>query len=443
MTAAPNGLRTGGPLSGSGTLTDDAAELGRQTRLVDDLIGSLPSKPTRTADQQAAADQGHEFCRRLRGTFISRHGAAVYCLLTDDLAQRPRLDALVAAAARRFPGLVPDETQLAAEFELPQSDREGREIDQGIFFGGIFGDPVSGTHLLESMLRPSEQAVKLLPEFEAADELDLGPVRIDRVGETAHVTIQNLDALNAEDNALVQALETAVDLVLLDPRVRTGVLRGAEMTHPRYAGRRVFSAGINLKHLHQGRISFVDFLLGRETGFISKIYRGLLVDDPNGTTQQLEKAWIAAVDSFAIGGGAQLVLVFDHVLAASDSYFSLPAAQEGIVPGVSNLRLTRMAGGRVARQVILGGRRIGATEPAAALFFDEVVPPEEMDRVIAERATELAAPAVVPNRHMINHSEEPLDVFRHYLAEFSHQQALRLYSADVIDKVGRRPGAGG
>ena len=51
---------------------------------------------------------------------------------------------------------------------------------------------------------------------------------------------------------------------LLDPAVRVGVLRGGEMSHPRYRGKRVFSAGINLKSLHAGEISLVDFLLRRD-----------------------------------------------------------------------------------------------------------------------------------------------------------------------------------
>ena len=51
------------------------------------------------------------------------------------------------------------------------------------------------------------------------------------------------------------------------------------MTHPRYRGRRVFSAGINLKALHVGGISLLDFLLRRELGYISKLMRGILVED--------------------------------------------------------------------------------------------------------------------------------------------------------------------
>jgi thioesterase DpgC len=238
-------------------------------------------------------------------------------------------------------------------------------------------------------------------------------------------------------------METAVDLALLDPGVQAGLLRGGEMSHPRYRGRRVFSAGINLKALHAGGISLVDFLLRRELGYIHKLIRGVLVEDgPRWPSPTSAKPWVAAVDGFAIGGGMQLLLVFDHVVAARDAYFSLPAAQEGIVPGAANFRLTRCVGPRLSRQVILEGRRIRASEPAARLLVDEVVDPPELEKAIEGALDRLQSPAVVANRRMLNLAEEPVDEFRQYMAEFAVQQALRLYSKDVIGKVGRFSAAG-
>jgi thioesterase DpgC len=202
----------------------------------------------------------------------------------------------------------------------------------------------------------------------------------------------------------------------------------------------VFSAGINLVDLGAGRISFVDFLLRRELTYLSKIYRGLLVDRRSGehgwADRTVAKPWLAVVDSFAIGGGMQLLLVFDRVIAADDAYFSLPAAQEGIVPGAGNLRLARLAGGRLARQVILAGRTVRAAEPAAALICDEVVPAAELDRAVEVAVRQLDNPAVVANRRMLHLAEEPADAFREYLAEFAVVQAIRLYSPDVLSKIG-------
>lgn len=137
-----------------------------------------------------------------------------------------------------------------------------------------------------------------------------------------------------------------------------------------------------------------------------------------------------------------MLMVFDHVLAASDAYFSLPAAKEGIIPGVANLRFTRFAGPRLARQVILEGRRIRASEPAAGLLVDEVVEPEELDAAVERSLARLDGEAVLANRRMLNLADEPPDAFRTYMAEFALQQALRLYGSDVIDKIGRFAGSG-
>jgi (3,5-dihydroxyphenyl)acetyl-CoA 1,2-dioxygenase len=125
------------------------------------------------------------------------------------------------------------------------------------------------------------------------------------------------------------------------------------------------------------------------------------------------------------------------VLAAADAYLSLPAAQEGIVPGAANFRLTRCAGPRLSRQVILQGRRIWASEPAARLLVDEVVEPPDMDDAIERSLERLLGPAVLPNRRLLNLADEPPQEFRAYMAEFAVIQALRLYSADVLGKISR------
>src|SRR5262249_16104248 len=155
-------------------------------------------------------------------------------------------------------------------------------------------------------------------------------VHIERRGSAAHVTLNNVHCLNAEDLPLLEDLETAVDLVLLDDGVRVGVLRGGTMTHPKYLGRRVFCSGINLVALYNGEIPLVEFLIAREMGLIAKLRTGVLVDDvrraSHGFEREVQKPWVAAVDSFAIGGGMQLLLAMDVVVAEQDAYFSLPAA---------------------------------------------------------------------------------------------------------------------
>jgi (3,5-dihydroxyphenyl)acetyl-CoA 1,2-dioxygenase len=421
-----------------GALTEARQVLAAAAQQSGDLLAALPEPGRRSKEQRAAAVATKDGMRVLRGQFMDRHTDAVYDELTAERTRYLRLTELATAAAAAFPGLVPTAGQLAAEQGRPQAAREGLEIDQGIFFSRVLRSPQAGLHLLDAMLRPTPRALRLLPDFSRSGRADLGAVRVERIGPAAHLTMCRGDCLNAEDNQQVEDMETAVDLALLDPAVRVGLLRGGVMTHPRYRGRRVFSAGINLKALHAGDISLVGFLLRRELGYIHKIIRGIPgTDGACWHSSTVEKPWVAVVDGFAIGGGAQLLLVFDHVIAASDSYLSLPAGQEGIIPGAADLRLTRAVGTRLARQLTLRGRRIWATEPAARFLVDEVTEPGDLDLAVGRSLSQLQGAAVIANRRMLHLAEEPPDEFRRYMAEFALQQAVRIYSDDVLGKVGR------
>ncbi|WP_405735194.1 enoyl-CoA hydratase/isomerase family protein [Streptomyces sp. NBC_00028] len=419
--------------------TQEWSALTEAAEQVDKTLASLPEPTRRTPHQRAEAEAAKNWARALRARFLDVHADTVYDRLTDGRTRSLRVDDLVAAAADAYPALVPDAGRLAQERSRAQADKEGHEIDQGIFLRAVLRSPTAGPHLLDAMLRPTARAERLLPEFLRTGVVELEAVRLERRDGVARLTMCRHDRLNAEDNQQVDDMETAVDLALLDPDVRVGLLRGGEMSHPRYRGKRVFSAGINLKNLSSGDISLVDFLLRRELGYLHKLVRGLRVEGAEAPwhSPYVEKPWVAAVDGFAIGGGAQLLLVFDHVLAASDAYLSLPAAKEGIIPGVANFRLSRYVGPRLSRQVILEGRRIWASEPAARLLVDEVVDPPELDDAIERSLARFDGEAVLANRRMLNLAEEPAEAFRAYMAEFALQQALRLYGEDVIHKVGR------
>jgi thioesterase DpgC len=420
-----------------GDLDRARSVLTRVAGRTDDLLDTLPEPGRRTPEQRAMALAALDAARVARTAFLAEHVEAVYNELTRDLTEHLRVTELVQAAATAVPGLVPSGEQVAAERALPQAEKQGREIDEGIFLHHVLRSPASGNHLLDSMLRPTAAALGLLPRFRETGRVDLPAVQVERTGAVARLTLCRSDALNAENVQQVEDMETAVDLTLLDPEVEVGLVRGGRMIHPRYRDRRVFSAGIDLKALHGGEIPLTGFLVRRELGYIHKLVRGVLVDDNSWSAPMMEKPWVAVVDGFAIGGGCQLLLVFDQVLAAADAYVSLPAAQEGIVPGASNYRLTRAVGPRCARQIVLGGRRIFAGEPEARLLIDECHDGPDLDAA-AERATErLRGAAVVVNRRMLNLAEDPPDMFRRYMAEFVLQQAFRIYSPDVIDKVSR------
>lgn len=419
-------------------LPDARRALDQASGHVDDLLARLPEPSRRSARQRAAASAAKDGMRVMRSQFMDAHADAVYDEATTGRRDYLRLAELADTAGAAFPGLLPTEGQLTAERARSQAGKEGYEIDQGIFFSRVLRSPLAGPHLLDAMLRPTPRAQNLLPEFTRTGVADLGSVRLERADGTAWLTMCRDDCLNAEDVRQVEDMETAVDLALLDPAISVGVLRGGMMTHPRYQGKRVFSAGINLKALHAGDIPLVDFLLRRELGYIHKLIRGIILDEgPHWRSPAIEMPWIAVVDSFAIGGGAQLLLAFDRVLAASDAYVSLPASHEGIIPGASNFRLTRYAGSRLSRQMILLGRRVWATEPAAQFLIDDAVDPHELDLAVSRSVESLRGQAVIANRRMLNLAEEPPLEFLRYMADFALQQAMRLVDDDVAGKVGQ------
>jgi thioesterase DpgC len=368
---------------------------------------------------------------------------AAYDELTDGLSRPVRLAELAYGAAERHPGLLPTRAQIDAERTHHQSDKAGLEIAQGDFIARILADPRCGAHLIAAMSEPLGEALAALDRFQHDGSIDLGPMRVDRDGPVGVVTNQNHGCLNAEDDASTRAMEIAVDLVLLDDAIEAGVLRGGPATHPKHAGRRIFGAGINLTDLYTGQISLIEFMLDRELGAITKMFRG------HGVTSELpvevgdgvrEKPWVAAVESFAIGGACQWLLIMDRVVAERVSYFNLPARKEGIIPGAANLRLPRLVGERAARQAIMFERAFDADTPEGRLIADEVVAGEEIDAAVERSVTQLLSAgttALVANRRALRVAQEPLDQFRRYMSVYASEQARCLYSPALIENLER------
>ena len=340
----------------------------------EELLGRLPARPDRNEAEAAAASALRAALDAARAQFLRAHVDAVYDALTDDLRRSVRDDELVYAAAERFPGLAPTRAAVAAERSRPLPEKEGVEIAQGILLSFVLASPRCGSHLVWSMLRPTETALARLDEFRATGVADLGGTYLERRGRAAYLEIRNDRHLNAEDCETLPTTEVAVDLALLDPEVEVGVIRGAVVSHPRYDGRRVFGAGLNLTHLYHGRLDFM-FFVTRDLGYVNKLFRGLSSEEhrPGEPEETTEKLWVAGVETFAIGGACQILHTVDHVIATRGTRLYLPARKEGILPGASNLRLQRSVGDRLARQAILSGLEFEAGTPHGDLLCDEVV----------------------------------------------------------------------
>jgi (3,5-dihydroxyphenyl)acetyl-CoA 1,2-dioxygenase len=385
-----------------------------------DLIRRLPAASRRTPDERAAGQAITGILDNARDTFLRSHAEGVYDALTERCTRPLRVEELVYRAAAAFPGLVPAPAELDAERGRMLADKHGIEFAQGLLVGHVLALPRAGRHLIGAMLRPVPEAFEHLGELRATGAVDLGPVRVTRRGRAGILELRNPRHLNAEDDLTLGRTECAVDLILLDPGIEVGVIRGGVVEHPRHPGERVFGSGINLTRLYHGRIDFL-FYLVRDLGYVNKIYRGIFLE-----RDATEKLWIAAVERYAVGGACQLLHVVDHVLATRGSRLFLPARKEGIIPGASNLRLPRFVGDRAARQAILSGREWTAGEPDAALLCDEVVEPGELDTALAARIDALTNSGLVnaaANRSALRAGQEPLDLFREYMATFSVEQA--------------------
>jgi thioesterase DpgC len=408
----------------------------------DDLVARLPRKPKRGPVEADAAHFIIAAAREHRERFLAAHAQVLYGELTRNRSRFIRLEDLVFAAATAVPGLTPTAAQVAAEAELLQRDKEGSEIDQGIFLAHVLGSETAGRHLCHAMLLPRAETAEFLKKLETDGVVDFDTARVERRGNATFVTANNPRFLNAEDNTTIDAMEIAVDLAILDPASEVAVLRGGEVEHAKYRGRKLFGAGINLTHLYRGRIPFVWFLK-RDLGFVHKLFRGVarpdaLPDDVHGVAA--EKPWIAAVDGFAIGGHCQILLTMDYVLAAADAFMTLPARKEGIIPGAANLRLPRFVGDRIARQAIQYERKLVCDSPEGRLICDEIAAPAEIDRAL-ERViaglTSSGAVSATSNRRALRIGEEPLDIFRQYFAAYARDQAYCHFSPALIANLER------
>jgi thioesterase DpgC len=405
-----------------GDYEDDAGEASAFLLRAADDLGRLPAKPERSEREQAEATAILTALDATRDAFLARHTRALYADLTRQGTNGLRADELVYAAAERVPGLTPRRLVVNNERERLQKDKDGHEIAQGKLLGHVLANPETGRHLIDVMLRPTKLALEHRDAFEATGSVDLGTAAVTREGNVGTVELRNPRHLNAEDDTTMGPLEAAIDLVLLDPAVEIAVLRGGVVEHPRYAGNRIFGAGLNLTHLYRGQISYLFFPV-RDLGLVHKVYRGL-------SEPEVEKLWIAAAETYAIGGGCQLLLTVDHILAEAGTRCTLPARNEGIIPGAANLRLPRFVGDRRARQAILSDRELAPEELA-----DDIVAPGEMDAAIERTARHLSSAGAVSgvaNRRALRIGQEPIDTFRNYMSTYSREQAICHFSPALI-----------
>ena len=199
-------------------------------------------------------------------------------------------------------------------------------------------------------------------------------IRMTRRGMTLEVTLDRPKA-NAIDAATSRALGEVFAGFRDDPRLRVAIFTGA--------GKRFFCAGWDLKAAARGEAYESDYGAGGFGGFPE--------------LPGLNKPVIAAVNGMAVGGGFELVMSSDLVVAADHATFSLPEAAVGVIPDAGTVRLPKLLPGPVAAEVLIAGRRVSAAEALRFGLVNKVVAPSELlgaARAMADRVAALAPLAV-------------------------------------------------
>lgn len=192
----------------------------------------------------------------------------------------------------------------------------------------------------------------------------------ERDGAVAVLTLNRPEVLNALNSALMDELADTLEELDRDGSVRCVVLTGSE---------RAFAAGGDIKQMSEATVGD---MIERES------------PSPWRRVAAIRKPVIAAVSGYALGGGCELALACDMVVASESAQFGQPEIDLGIIPGAGGTqRLTRAIGKALAMEIVLTGRRMYAEEAYAAGMITSVSPAasyledaKELARTIAAKA---------------------------------------------------------
>lgn len=207
-----------------------------------------------------------------------------------------------------------------------------------------------------------------------AEAVSAEEVLVETHGPVAVVTLNRPQVLNALSYGVMERLVAALERLDRDPAVRAVVLTGAG---------RAFAAGADIKELEGATIMEM-----ATSGQMPRWDR----------LRRIAKPVIAAVNGFALGGGCELAMACDILVAAESAVFGQPEIDIGVMPGAGGTqRLTRAVGKALAMDMVLTGRRLTAREALAHGLVSRVVPDEAcLDEALAvARAIAAKAPLAV------------------------------------------------
>ena len=193
-------------------------------------------------------------------------------------------------------------------------------------------------------------------------------LKIDRDGRVVTVTLNRPEVLNALNSELLEELLAALTPLDADPEVGCFVITGSA---------RAFAAGADIAEMapKSGMEMFTENYFSGWDSFAA-----------------LRTPKIAAVSGYALGGGCELAMLCDFIIAADTAKFGQPEIKLGVIPGIGGTqRLTSLVGKAKAMDLILTGRMMDATEAERAGLVARVVPAESLLTEAAAAAATIAS----------------------------------------------------
>jgi enoyl-CoA hydratase len=197
------------------------------------------------------------------------------------------------------------------------------------------------------------------------------------------IRLNRPEALNALNSQLLGELCTALDAAEADDAVACVVLTGSE---------RAFAAGADIKEMSEKTYA--------------QMFKSDFFGDAARRIEQFRKPIVAAVAGYALGGGCELAMLCDFIIAAETAKFGQPEINLGVAPGIGGTqRLTRAVGKSKAMDMILTGRMMDAAEAERGGLVSRVVPADKlMDEAMAA-AAKIASQsplAVMMNKELVD-----------------------------------------
>ncbi|WP_341705574.1 enoyl-CoA hydratase [Ferrovibrio sp.] len=212
-------------------------------------------------------------------------------------------------------------------------------------------------------------------------------ILVETRGPVGLITLNRPQALNALSSPLVQEMGAALDIFEDDAAIGCIVITGSE---------KAFAAGADIKEMQPK--TYMDVF---KEDFITRDWERVA---------KCRKPVIAAVAGYALGGGCELAMMCDFILAADNAKFGQPEINLGTIPGAGGTqRLTRFVGKSKAMEMCLTGRMMDAEEAERAGLVSRVVPKDQLlDEAIkvANRICELSQPIVMIAKESVNRAYE-------------------------------------